>query len=674
MKTLATKIIKIIISALLLIQILKTSAVAAQDVTVDVTGLALSGGIGHDCSRYLEDKHDETNHWQRCTVCGRTYNIKKHTYENYWTIGDAQNCNIANHHVFRCTDSHCGYQYSNDDGRAPHQLEGDPFGQHKQYAVRVCKKCGIWVEQHQCTIGGKKPSCKVQGTCDGCHLKWDRLPEYQVNDDATERLDATNVTHSRHCFYCQTSLLKETLSVKQEQNQPAKTIYTLRLDLDPQVSVDSVDSIGVLNQYADYADVKIVDKQISGKTVQIKLSVTAVNYYEGNILDYLYMYGSHTNGNKVYYAVYLANKGETIFSCDAEDPVIKSITQRNISESDGWTTQKEITISGTENYSHVLKIDLYEKDTGSLIYHCETQRNQDGTWQAQFQPNIEVGAQGRKYYFVVKDAMNNVKRSEDFIISKVDRIAPKVNQVDKTETSWSRTKTFRAYGTDSGVNNVSIQFNDINPIGYSQPWVSASVNGSGYSQNFILTGDVYGTAVGNVIYRDQLLNGLDKQIKVSNLDNTKPTIAKIEQASETGYTVRIYQNDENSKLGQGSGVAKIYISRDNSTPSENSNGWVSWTGGNQSVSHKGTNQSQTVELKSGGGTYYIWLKDSCGNISEAGVYVAPYILSVNPNGGTYMGNRNITSYKLKQKETLTIEDAKDKIGYNFRGWKIDVLR
>lgn len=37
METLATKIIKISISALLLMQILKTSAIAAQDVIVDVT-------------------------------------------------------------------------------------------------------------------------------------------------------------------------------------------------------------------------------------------------------------------------------------------------------------------------------------------------------------------------------------------------------------------------------------------------------------------------------------------------------------------------------------------------------------------------------------------------------------------------------------------------------------
>ena len=36
-------------------------------------------------------------------------------------------------------------------------------------------------------------------------------------------------------------------------------------------------------------------------------------------------------------------------------------------------------------------------------------------------------------------------------------------------------------------------------------------------------------------------------------------------------------------FGQGSGVTGIYISRYNSKPSENSGGWMSWTGGNQSV-------------------------------------------------------------------------------------------
>lgn len=598
MEALVTKILKISISALLLTQILKTSAVAAQDVTVDVTSLTVSGGIGHDCSRYLEDKHDETNHWQRCTVCGHTYNIRNHTYQSYWTLGDAQNCDPGNQHVFRCTDSNCGYQYSNDYGRAGHQVQGSPWTQHWQYACRTCSKCGSSMIVHYCTIGGRKPGCQVWGTCDGCGIYWNREYEFQVTSDGQEHLDVTNGTRSRYCFYCRRYLTDETLSVYQEQNQPAQTVYTLRLDLDPQVSVESV---GTTGDYANYADFNVVDWWTSGKTVYIRLRARAVNYYEDGLYDYVYVYGSHTSGNRFYYAAYVSSNG-IICSCDATAPVISSVSQRDISASDGWATQKEITISGTENYSRTVKIGLYEKDTDALIYYCETQRNQNGTWQAQFQPNIEADAQGREYYFVVTDAMNNVQDRKYFTVYRVDRVAPKIDQPDETETNWSRAKTFKAYGTDNGVNNVSIQFNDINPIGYSQPWVNASVSGQGYSQNFILTGDVYGTAVGNVIYRDQLLNGLNKQIKVSNLDNTKPTIVRIDQTSETGYKARIYQNDENSKFGQGSGVAGIYVSRYNSKPSENSSDWISWTGGNQSVGQRGTDQSQVVELTSDGGT------------------------------------------------------------------------
>lgn len=666
MKALATKILKISVSALLLMQILKLRAVATQDVTVDVTSLTVSGGIGHDCSRYLEDKHDETNHWQRCTVCERTYNIRSHTYQSYWTLGDAQNCDPYNQHIFRCTDSNCGYSYSNDYGRAGHQVQGSPWTQHWQYACRTCSKCGSSMIVHYCTIGGRKPGCQVWGTCDGCGIYWNREYEFQVTSDGSEHLDVTDGTHSRYCFYCQRYLTSETLLVYQEQNQPAQTIYTLRLDLDPQVSVESV---GTTGDYANYADFNVVDWWTSGKTVYIRLRVRAVNYYEGRLYDYVYIYGNHTNGNRFYYAAYVSSNG-IICSCDVEAPVISSINQRDVSASDGWATQKEITISGTENYSRTVKIGLYEKDTDALIYYCETQRNQNGTWQTQFQPNIEADAQGREYYFVVTDAMNNAQSRKYFTVYRVDRVAPKIDQVDETETNWSRTKTFRACGTDKGVNNVSIQFSDINPIGYSQPWVNAQISGYGYSQNFILTGDVYGTAVGNVIYKDQLLNGLNKQVKVSNLDNTKPTIVRIDQTSETGYKARVYQNDENSKFGQGSGVAGIYISRYNSKPSENSSDWISWTGGNQSVGQKGTDQSQVVELKSGGGTYYIWLKDLCGNISDVGVYVAPYILRVNPNGGKYIGTRDITSYEVRQFEEEIIEDATDKLGYNFCGWKI----
>lgn len=410
MKALVTKILKISISALLLMQILKTNVVAAQDVTVDVTSLTVSGGIGHDCSRYLENKHDETNHWQRCTVCGRIYNIRNHTYQSYWTLGDAQNCDPDNHHVFRCTDSSCGYQYSNDYGRAEHQLYGDVWTQHWQYACRTCGKCGSSMVVHYCTIGGRKPGCQVCGTCDDCGIYWHRWYEFQVTSDGSEHLDVTNGTHSRYCFYCGRYLLNETSSVYQEQDWPAQTIYTLRLDLDPQVSVQTV---MVTSEYANYADFSVVDWWTNGKTVYIRLRVRTVNHYESSLGDYVYVRGSHTNGNEFYYAAYLSSNG-LICSCDVTAPIISNISQRDISASDGWATQKEITISGTENYSHAVKIGLYEKDTDALIYYCETQRNQNGTWQAQFQPNIEADAQGQEYYFVVTDTMNNAQSKKYF--------------------------------------------------------------------------------------------------------------------------------------------------------------------------------------------------------------------------------------------------------------------
>lgn len=669
-KTLTIRVLKVILCAFVAVQIFQFKVKAVQDVTVDVTSLTVAGGIGHDCNRYLEDKHDNSNHWQRCTICGRTYNIKAHTYRNYWTIGDAQNCDPYNHHMFTCTDSRCGYQYQNDAGRAQHQPQGDVWTQHWQYACRTCAKCGKAVTYHDCTIGGQKPGCQVWGRCDGCGTNWGRQKEFQVRYDTLgEHTSTKDGSVRRVCYYCGRYLLTETITAYQEQGQPAQAIYMAQLDLDQAVTVQSVGFNREFSHFADYADANIVDWWTSGNTLYIRLRIKARNYYESSLSGYIYADGRHQNGNYFQYAVYVSN-GSVLQSCDVQAPVISSITQRDIATQNGWATQKEITVSGTENYSNTIKLGLYEKDTNNLIYECATQKNQSGAWSAQFQPNIEADAQGREYYVIATDAMGNQQGATEFKVYKVDRVAPKISQADATATNWSKTKTFKAYGTDKGVNNVSIQFSDINPIGYSQPWVNAQISGYGYSQNFILTGDVYGTAVGNVIYKDQLLNGLNKQVKVSNLDNTKPTIVRIDQTSETGYKARVYQNDENSKFGQGSGVAGIYISRYNSKPSENSSDWISWTGGNQSVGQKGTDQSQVVELKSGGGTYYIWLKDLCGNISDVGVYVAPYILRVNPNGGKYIGTRDITSYEVRQFEEEIIEDATDKLGYNFCGWKI----
>ena len=101
---------------------------------------------------------------------------------------------------------------------------------------------------------------------------------------------------------------------------------------------------------------------------------------------------------------------------------------------------------------------------------------------------------------------------------------------------------------------------------------------------------------------DQIISG---SISIVNIDNDKPVIKTISSSGSSGsnviFTVVAY--DETS------GIDGIYISTSSSTPSEDASGWDS-----SMTSEGGVSVSMTITK--GSGTYYIWVKDKAGNISD----------------------------------------------------------
>lgn len=94
-----------------------------------------------------------------------------------------------------------------------------------------------------------------------------------------------------------------------------------------------------------------------------------------------------------------------------------------------------------------------------------------------------------------------------------------------------------------------------------------------------------------------------KTANITNIDNDKPTIATLSGSSTKGNSgqVTIIGMSDNG----GSGVRGYYISTSNSTPTETSVSWIPVT--SSTYGHKVTKN----------GTYYVWIIDKVGNISDS---------------------------------------------------------
>ena len=93
-----------------------------------------------------------------------------------------------------------------------------------------------------------------------------------------------------------------------------------------------------------------------------------------------------------------------------------------------------------------------------------------------------------------------------------------------------------------------------------------------------------------------------KTANITNIDNDKPTIATLSGSSNKGNSglVTIISMSDNA----GSGVSGYYISKSNETPTETSVSWIPVT--SSTYGHKVTEN----------GTYYVWIIDKVGNISD----------------------------------------------------------
>lgn len=250
----------------------------------------------------------------------------------------------------------------------------------------------------------------------------------------------------------------------------------------------------------------------------------------------------------------------------------------------------------SEMSGNLLSLRFYDSDKTTLIKTTNglttipmslisgSNTNTDGSasiWQVNTSLLTEV-VESKKIYAQAYDSLGHLSNMIPITIANVDAMGPNLS-IEVDTTNWSKTKTLTLKGSDAfnyvylGVDNNDMQL--------------VSTTGSG-SRTYIFTGDskngvkirFYGKdKVGNLSYIDYTID---------KLDNTSPTINNLTLSNDCS-NVTVNASDE------GSGIDGYAITSTNVPP--NSNEF----------------QSSNILKVYKSGTYYVWVKDKVGLISDA---------------------------------------------------------
>lgn len=623
-------------------------AFAADRITLDVTGLVTGSDIGHDCQRYLSDEYDQNNHWQRCTICDKKYNVQPHTMTTgYWTGGNAQNCRTDNFFVRTCTNEHCGYETRTQTGRAEHKFSSEIGYSQYRIGYKICTVCGVSETVCDCTIHGKKPGCDVEGYCDTCTHYWQRMQHFTLADaiydqhgnkvQGTSETVYNGYTTQHRCIYCgKVCMTVETTATQLTGNKVQYKLIARPLNggkvqqiLGPYFA--QVNGQSLINQAMAY---QISDDR-SYATIWYTVTPQPGMHLEQSVWGYASIACTDGTGWPFGCGLYPTSNDVTN-SVDVTAPQINSVLYKDISdatwtadENTEWSTSKQIKVDGHEEYANTVYLRLFDldgqtdttgyyKDLGDPVAEAQQAVGSTGQYTLQQMPGIEADENGHKYRLVVSDQLNN-DVVKDITVKKIDRLAPKVATEDSTQTEWSKLKTVELHGTDKGINKVSVNFNNLVPLEGGSPELETATSGYSYSQEVGLTGDVYGQVAANVLYTDGLGNGTNKRLMIYNLDNTKPQVLSVDTEFGKDKTFRVFANDMHPTLGEGSHVAAYMIKQDNSIPSETDSNWITWTADTPQTGSTVTNtvKGYMEDSVNNYGVYYVFVKDTVGNISDA---------------------------------------------------------
>ncbi|MEI3394528.1 MAG: hypothetical protein V8R82_02295 [Clostridia bacterium] len=245
-------------------------------------------------------------------------------------------------------------------------------------------------------------------------------------------------------------------------------------------------------------------------------------------------------------------------------------------------------VTGATATTNSITITATDEASGIIGYAITTSNSQPTSFTGvgntkNFSTTVRGKKQGTTYYVWVKDAAGNVSTSRSTATGNVTGLTSADTTFSYNPTGWtngnvtataSTTKTGYTLQTSKDGQNwsstASQTYSENGKI-YARLW--DGTNGGGY-------------AAGNV----------------TNIDKVKPSIGTI-SGSNTASNVGTISVSNISETG-GSGIAGYYVSTNSNKPTATS---VTW---------KGLSSTSFAYNVSSNGTYYVWVKDKAGNVSD----------------------------------------------------------
>ena len=499
-------------------------------------------------------KYDDNKHWEYCTVCDEKRNSETHKYVDNWSYG-SESCWHYNSSTRVCECGH-SYVYKKD-----HEKLSDWINSPNRLVHFIkCYDCGTWTKSEACEDNEGKINCKNPGTCKKCKAVYTK--------------DSHFINKAGKCRDCGLLLI--------EMSDPTVTYSADYLNATVEFKMiskhDSLKLTGSISANIDnknYKSCKWTSTKINDKTYSYKGEFTLDPVIKTKMGVNLQNHSSAFKFNDTPITSVVNIKTAKVWY-DHKAPVVTEIKQKDQTLHNTWATIKELTFTGTEEVSNVVKLSIKDATSGDVIVNNAKVDVKDSKYTYKCTPPLEGPEAGRKYIVIVTDEMDNTTQKE-FIIYKTDCRAPLLRS-EKEFTKWSQTKNITLKLTDygSGTAYTSLE----NQTSYK----STVAVSDGYEAKYTFAEENYDVKEYKLYVKDGLGNAALETIKVGRVDNTKPTITQIkddknfevtttEIGAETpdnkpiGVILTISANDLNTVLNkEGSGVAGYAITKTKDSP------------------------------------------------------------------------------------------------------------
>ena len=508
--------------------------------------------------------YDEEKHWEECTICNEKRNEVVHSFTTTWAWG-YESCG-ENLYTKTCS---CGYSES---GCKPCVWDGSTYyiDSLMKFHLPKCSVCtqaipikyylysyGVgdiyyiedysdhvvddvytWYCRYCRKSDGSIITCSNLGICAECRFNY---------TDVTHRLYGVN--GKIYCITCGKEFGSYDGNVVVNSSTPAT--YTI------------TDNVALINEayfhstkeaHTSFGEYEINTQNVSNlNSTWTTFTLTTITKFRSGFKSAAYPW-IHCNiwveGKQTVLTILDKYNDNDHYYPDLIKPTISNIS---IDNNTFWSKNKTITILGTENYCDTVKVEILDSEgngvyvgTTNIDWSSWTNSTPYGSYSISCTPELEAGLEGRTFKVIVTDTCEN-STEQEFTISKIDSIPPEVTSNTEVGGDWAKEKSFTAVASDYGIGNVQIAFNDVSD--YSL----ATKNGTEYTREYKLVGDVYSPTKARVFYKDELNNISSQEITIDKIDNTAPTI--IGSRFDNNKLI-LESNDIKEGLGEGSGVTK----------------------------------------------------------------------------------------------------------------------